>query len=262
MFQINTLQVQLAPALRAVKAAVPALAFAVGLGMASEGHATEYFLQSSSINWSHTAVLSGAGYNTHSVVLAPIHFNAFLGDSATGPAFDLMAFCVDIFHNISIGTLNYTYDDSQPFNSNSKSPVSTAISGATQLKVAKLANYGALVYASADAAKTQKLAGVQGAIWQVINAGLTVDSNSNAVDSYIADYTAGLNMNDHGPVGSGYTFITEQGKYGTDRAHQSFVFASPTPEPSTWALLIGGFGMAGAMLRRSRQRLALVPVRA
>ncbi|WP_068875746.1 MULTISPECIES: PEPxxWA-CTERM sorting domain-containing protein [unclassified Phenylobacterium] len=30
----------------------------------------------------------------------------------------------------------------------------------------------------------------------------------------------------------------------------------PVPEPATWALMIGGFGMAGAMLRR-RQRLAL-----
>lgn len=32
--------------------------------------------------------------------------------------------------------------------------------------------------------------------------------------------------------------------------------AAAVPEPTTWALLIGGFGMAGAMLRR-RQRLAL-----
>ncbi len=32
--------------------------------------------------------------------------------------------------------------------------------------------------------------------------------------------------------------------------------AGAVPEPATWALMIGGFGMAGAMLRR-RQRLAL-----
>lgn len=239
-----------------LKATLPAMVFAVGLASAGEGQAAEYFLQSSSIDWSYSAVLSGAGYATENVVLAPIHFTAFLGDTATGPSFDLMAFCVDIFHNITVGPLNYVYDDSQPFNSNSAAPTALAIDGATQFKVATLANYGALVYASNDAAKTQKLAGVQGAIWQVINSGLTVDSNSNVVDGYIADYTAGLGMNDHGPVGSGYTFIAEQGKYGTEAARQSFIFASPSPEPSTWALLIGGFGLVGMRMRQRRPATA------
>jgi len=31
---------------------------------------------------------------------------------------------------------------------------------------------------------------------------------------------------------------------------------SPTPEPAAWALMIGGFGMAGAMLRRRRPAVA------
>src|SRR5688572_28826003 len=30
------------------------------------------------------------------------------------------------------------------------------------------------------------------------------------------------------------------------------------PEPATWALMIGGFGMAGAMLRRRRMALARI----
>jgi hypothetical protein len=35
-------------------------------------------------------------------------------------------------------------------------------------------------------------------------------------------------------------------------ATQSIVLASPTPEPGAWALMIGGFMGAGAMLRRRR----------
>jgi len=32
--------------------------------------------------------------------------------------------------------------------------------------------------------------------------------------------------------------------------------ANPVPEPATWAAMIGGFGMAGAALRRRREVLA------
>ena len=33
---------------------------------------------------------------------------------------------------------------------------------------------------------------------------------------------------------------------------QNFAFRNAVPEPATWALMIGGFGMAGSMLRRRR----------
>lgn len=39
--------------------------------------------------------------------------------------------------------------------------------------------------------------------------------------------------------------------------HRDWI-ASVTPEPSTWALLIGGFGMAGAALRRRRTAIAKI----
>ena len=64
-------------------------------------------------------------------------------------------------------------------------------------------------------------------------------------------------MNDHGPIGNEFAFISETGLYGTDAAHQSFVFA--VPEPSAWALLILGFGGAGMMLRRQQRRAVPIP---
>jgi hypothetical protein len=32
--------------------------------------------------------------------------------------------------------------------------------------------------------------------------------------------------------------------------------AAPTPEPAAWALMIGGFGLAGAAMRRRRRAAA------
>ncbi|MBU1375470.1 MAG: hypothetical protein KKE02_08040 [Alphaproteobacteria bacterium] len=264
MFEFST-NASPAPALGALKAAVPAMAFAFGLAAASAGHAESIFLQTASMNTTYTAHIysapyPSAGYSDEYVYLAPMTFTAYDGVGATGDAYSLLAFCVDIFHNISLGNINLQYDDTQPLASNSGSP-STPLTGAQLTQVGKLVNYGQVVYGSADADKVAKLAGLQGAIWQVINPTYTVKSFNGAVDGYIGSYsdalTYGAAIADHGPVGSSLTFITETGKYGTADAHQSFAFA-PAPEPGVWMLLIAGFGMTGAALRRSRSRPAAV----
>ena len=108
-----------------------------------------------------------------------------------------------------------------------------------------------------------RLAGLQGAIWQVVNPGYSVVSGNGALDGYIAAYSgAGYasQLTGYGPVNRSFTFITETGKYGTNRAHQSFAIAG-VPEPATWSMMIMGFGMMGAMARRSRTRLVLAAAR-
>ena len=40
---------------------------------------------------------------------------------------------------------------------------------------------------------------------------------------------------------------------------QSAVFLQAVPEPATWAMMIGGVGVAGGLLRRRRQRRRLLP---
>jgi len=264
MLQFNMAELRGAVRLSGLKSIIPAAAFAFGVAAASASHADAVFLQSASMNTSYTAHIysppyPSSGYSDEYVYLAPIVFTAYDGVGATGDAYNLLAFCVDIFHNIGLGTINLQYDDTQALTSNSADP-GTALTGAQKLQVGRLVNYGTLLYGSGASNETAKLAGLQGAIWQVINPTYTVKSFDGLVDGYIASYADALNYNsaisDLGPVSSKITFITETGKYGTSSAHQSFAFAA-APEPGSWALMILGFGGAGAMLRRSRRQGAL-----
>ena len=257
----------------ALRAALPAAAFACSLALAHPGQATAYFFQSDSMNTSRTAHIYGPGGYAEYAYIGPVKFHVFEGTGATpatgalSDGFDMVGFCVDIFHDIGLGALNLKYDDAYDLTTNSRyltttpfTPTATALTSHQIVQVGRLVNYGALVYANgpSTADTVNRLAGLQGAIWQVINPGYTVVSGNAALDGYIASYTGAnylASLTGYGTVHSGLTFLTETGKYGTSRAHQSFAFGA-VPEPATWALMIGGFAMMGAMLRRSRQRLA------
>jgi hypothetical protein len=246
----------------ALKGALPALAFACAVSAAAPSHAAQFFLQSATMDKSRTATISGPGMNQN-VYIGPLTFTAFEGTAAVGDSFSFLGFCVDIFHSISTGTLNLKYDDNYDLETDSKYLTTTpfvggnALSDQQVLQVGRLVNYGTLVNANeaAGTTKTNKLAGLQGAIWQVINPGYSVNSSNAGVNAFISNYSSAEYMGHltgHGLVHSGITFISETGKYGTKSARQSFAMAA-VPEPGTWALMIGGFGMAGAMLRRARR---------
>lgn len=255
----------------AVKRLAPVAAFAACVAGAAPAAAAQYFLASSTMNTSRTGQISGPGYSAH-VYMAPMRFTAYEGTSATGPSFNFVGFCVDIFHGIGLGTLNLKYDDAYDLTTDSKYKTSTpfqggtALSGGQRIQVARLVNYGTLVYNNAPNTTdtVNRLSALQGAIWKVINPGYTVTGSNAAVNGYIAAYSGSnylASLTDYGPVHSGITFISETGKYGTSSAHQAFALAA-VPEPGTWTLMIGGFALAGAMLRQARRRPALVRIRA
>ena len=250
----------------------PVAAFAACLAGAAPAAAAEYFLASGTMNTSRTAHINGPDGFHEYVYLGPIEFTAYEGVSATGPAFEFLGFCVDIFHNIGLGKLNLKYDDSYELTTNSQYTTNVPFQGGAALsadqraQVGRLVNYGVLLHENApnNADTVNRLAALQGAIWQVINPGYTVTTSNAAVNNYIAAYSGAdyqANLTGYGPVRTNITFITETGKYGTASAHQAFATAA-VPEPATWALMIGGFAMTGALLRQARRRGAPAVVRA
>lgn len=127
-------------------------------------------------------------------------------------------------------------------------------------------NTAVAAYNSAVSLRNTRLSAVQGAIWQVAS-NRNVSSNDGAFDllvdnlsgEHLTDYFTGVSTRDYG-----IQLITPVQQYGGRNGRtplaltQSFVFATgAVPEPSTWALLILGFGGAGAMLRRQRRAMAL-----
>ena len=133
-------------------------------------------------------------------------------------------------------------------------------------------NYGTLIAHSGamNNDKLNRLSALQGAIWKTINPTYNVAAtNGNAgfnaaVTNYYNTYRGAnyaTNLTGYGTVHSGITFISETGKYGKNSAHQSFAIAG-VPEPGTWLVMILGFGLTGAMLRRSLERPVLATVSA
>lgn len=85
-------------------------------------------------------------------------------------------------------------------------------------------------------------------VGDVLNFGAYLNSNATAQDgAATADaYSTGL---------FALQVVTPGGDYSTEngvRFLTSFDASAGVPEPSTWTVLIGGFGMAGAVLRRRR----------
>lgn len=72
---------------------------------------------------------------------------------------------------------------------------------------------------------------------------------------YTRDYAAGVNniFNlDNPPLYN----VGAWGESGLDRGFATYVETGAVPEPASWALMIAGFGMTGAALRRRRTAIA------
>jgi hypothetical protein len=121
-------------------------------------------------------------------------------------------------------------------------------------------------YNTAVNARYTLLSAVQSAIWQVVSDRNVTSTNhdhsfDNLVDDLSGDNLTNYFTGGYGPEGSDFTLITPVQLYGGRNGTtplaltQSFAIAGggAVPEPAAWALMIAGFGMAGAMLRRSRR---------
>ncbi len=191
------------------------------------------------------------------------------------PVSDLFGFCIDIYHNIGVGG-----GQGLPFLDTKGEPpplITTNFNGtpnnllAGQVKaMSDLVDTGYLLYVNnvgkaGEADMWLQEAAIQAAIWKVENPlvdvhmdnpDATVAGDLTTVGEYFTKFTTpgGYNPADYGVTAqdSVFTILSQSGS-------QSFAIGWPggVPEPTTWALMLAGFGGMGAMLRRQRKAAAV-----
>ena len=174
----------------------------------------------------------------------PVHFIANFGGVAAAPTFDFLGFCVDLFHPI-----NVAIDGQTPLSLNYHTATLTDDRNGTTLSAAQIRQIGGLatlgfqIAASNGADRDARLAAIQQAIWTIEypTLGFTANGGFANQQSFADAYVA------QAPTLSG----TATALYSDDGATQGFVI-SGVPEPTSWVLMIAGFGMVGYGARRQR----------
>lgn len=241
-----------------LKFAAAGVALAGSLALAAPAGATNITILSGSMQNQLVVNISGFG----AAFDAPMEFNTIYGGTPT----KLVAFCVDVFNEITLADYNpdLLYTDSNKFDA-SYAYATPALTTAKVQQIGQLVNFGMDVFndgALSQPMKKLQLGAVQGAIWEIVasrnvtlntnyggyNAGVNAATFDTLVDN-LAGSTYLNYITGYGGQGAGVTLITPvtYPRGGT----QSFVYAN-APEPAVWVMMIGGFGLAGAMLRRRR----------
>ena len=244
---------------RAASAAILLSAFVA----AAPADAATIIFDSGRMDHARTVNIEGVG----NVAAAPMLFTGtYDGDAFT----DLVAFCVDVYHRITRADYDpdLVYTDTVPLTTDSNFVGATLLTSTQIAQVGRLTNYGVLAFDNAPTttfaqrtSRWDELAAVQGAIWQVVT-GRNVTSTNLTLDARIDAFSSGAFASffvaAYGAPGDDITFLTPL-NYPDRRGTQGMVIPNPgggetaIPEPATWALMIGGFALAGSALRRARR---------
>jgi len=243
------------------------IALAGALAWGSAASATQVYISDGQMNHPLIVQLAGANYNG-TVYDGAMQFTTTYGST---PNVDLIAFCVDIFHDIGFGPYSpaLPYQTTVPFTTDSRpSPgAGDQLSAAQIEQVDRLVNYGTDVQKDGSlstSAKSFTVGAVQGAIWEIVGGEKVtlasgwsqnngVDATSfNTLVTELADpnHYADQFGSTYGAIGDKTTFITPVGY--PKGPTQSFLFAGSVPEPSTWLMAVLGVGMLGGALRLRR----------
>ena len=218
-------------------------ATAGALALASSAMAGSVLISADHLaSYAFTTVLGGTVDGT------PFNLNVYEAPDVLTASFDggppeqVIAFCVDIFHFFDPANtppILYHTDLLTTDSSGAVSGTGVALSPLISGEIGYLAS----LYHGASAAQ---LAGIQGAIWLTEYSTLTLTGGAT---TEVGQYQA---------LGAAWA-ATHAGNttyadaiYANSGDKQGFVIGGEVPEPATWGLMIAGFGMAGAMLRRRR----------
>lgn len=258
-----------------VRGVAVAGALAFGAMAAGAANAATIVIENGYMDSARNLKISGLN-NNNPVKATAMQFDGYYDNPGYKNDVDfnnIVAFCVDVYHNITTGDYNpdLVYRDDKPVTTDSNFPNPKNLSQAQLDQIGLLVNYGTRVFyqapkttAAEKAARYDQLAAVQGAIWKVVSGRtVTAATGNNQTDAKInnliltfSDLNYRFNTSSAYKLGSITTKVTfwTPKTYGQSRTTQAFAVGS-VPEPATWVMMIGGFAFAGAMLRRSRQRL-------
>jgi hypothetical protein len=167
------------PALRSLKAIVPAVVLAIGAAAATDSDAATVVLTNGYMD--HSRNLTIAGINSNNPVQATaVQFDGYYDVPGPNPHFtNVVAFCVDVYHSIKMGDYNpdLIYQDTVPLthDSNPNAAQRQNLNQSQIDQIGALVNYGTRVFYNAPKTTTaqknarwDQLAAVQGAIWEVV----------------------------------------------------------------------------------------------
>jgi hypothetical protein len=227
-------------------------AAAAAMALASSASAATVVINSSHTIGGYTTHISG-GAPYPDVLEGPDAMNVSIDG---GPDQDIIAFCVDLFHLWTGAPPSQTYTtapvthDSDGTYSGDGNLLPDLISG----EIGYLAGIGQ------NTSDVERLAGIQGAIWQIEYPafGIGTPPGSPNSSTYL-NYYVGL-ANVWGAAHPNFQGHAN-GIYSVGGSSQGFGFGQGfttggVPEPAAWTLMIGGFGLAGALLRRRRAATA------
>ncbi len=235
-----------------------ALIAGAALSVATPAAATNYTYNVTSVGAYHldqfniSGNIANYGYFNSNEYGGPI---VIQGTTPQGKPFSVVTFCFDILHGISGGFgyqagLNYTFTAAplvtdQVFGAGAGNPLTLAQS----TRMSGLARFGALSFVNGATDLNNKMPAIQAALWSV-EYGLTAVMANPTQQAYYNQYlTMPLTFSSHltpglvGKDGSGTIVGYQQ---GLALGHG----LGAVPEPSEWAMLIAGFAMVGAVLRR------------
>lgn len=207
-----------------------------------------------------TSITDNPGYLTGTLSYTPT--NLILGNlgisrfhlSGTeqpgGAAVDFYSYCIDIFHTLHTGAFDLA-------------PVSTLISSTTRQAqlLTLLSNTDPLLAAATTTSQKQLISSAtQMAVWEIAFEGagnpysvtsgnLSISGGNSAAARTLANtYLSNITSNLWSPVAGKQIGLL----YSRDNQSQIFLTAG-VPEPATWAMMIGGFGVIGMAARRRRK---------
>jgi hypothetical protein len=255
-----------------------ALAAAASLAvMAMAGHASAtpntFTIVSSSMDQSYDINVAGFGTAIDNGVTFQISGYPAIAGQATPTS--LFGFCIDIYHDMYLGNLGYTYTTNQPSGgglapnsgttlSNTGDPTNPLDPKNQISDITNLVDTGFILHQdenSSNYADTEaRLAAIQAAIWDVEVPGVVSNptgGNQTLFAKYFAEYTSGS----YTTLADANDKVFTISDTANNPSHQTFAIGWPVagvPEPASWGLMLTGFFGMGSLLRAKRKQRAAV----